>query len=117
MKKKLIIIGCILFCFGCSKDSDTLNYVEANEKIINNNAILIDVGTKEEYDTDHIMGAKSLPLDSISSDNAANVIDSQDKEIIIYCRKDSECTDAINNLKSLGYTNVYNFGLKSNWKN
>ena len=49
MKKKLIIIGCILFCFGCSKDSDTLNYVEANEKIINNNAILIDVGTIDEY--------------------------------------------------------------------
>ncbi len=117
MKKKLIIMGCILFCFGCSKDSDTINYIDAKEKIINDNAILIDVDTEDEYNKDHIEGSLSLPVDLITETNTPNVIDSQDKEVIVYCRKETTCTDAINNLKSLGYTNVYNFGLKSNWKN
>ncbi len=118
MKKKLIIMGCMLFCFGCSKDNDSniINYIDAKEKIINDNAILIDVDTEDEYNKDHIEGSLSLPVDLITETNTPNVIDSKDKEVIVYCRKEATCTDAINNLKSLGYTNVYNFGLKSNWK-
>ncbi|WP_342527361.1 metalloregulator ArsR/SmtB family transcription factor [Chryseomicrobium sp. FSL W7-1435] len=65
-------------------------------------AILIDVRPEEEYDTQHILGAVSIPLHELE-----NRISSlpQDKKIIAYCRG-PYClfaTQAVEVLNSYGY--------------
>ena len=75
MKKFYFLVILLLLLVGCSNSNDTINYVEAKEKIINNGAVLIDVRTKEEYNENHIGGAISLPLDNIENDISSVVSD------------------------------------------
>ena len=119
MKRVVIILSCLLLCVGCSSTSSTdglISYTSAKEKIINNNAILIDVRTTEEYDENHISGAKLLTLDTISEETASSIIDSYDTEIIVYCRSGARSSEAKIKLEELGYKNVYDLGSIDNWK-
>lgn len=84
--------------------------------IINDNAILLDVRTSEEYEEGHIEGSKLLTLDTIDEDTASEVIDNKDTEVIVYCRSGARSSEAKTKLEELGYTNVYDLGAMSNWE-
>ena len=117
--KKLLCLCLIVFCLvGCSNSADNgiVSYMEAKEKIINEGAILVDVRTKEEYDTNHIAGASLLTLDSISEESASKVIDSKNSVVIVYCKSGNRSSQALTILKNLGYTEVYDLGAITNWK-
>ncbi len=118
MKKLVVLLGCCFLCFGCSSSSDDglISYMEAKEKIINDNAILVDVRTQQEYDEDHIAGAILFTLDTIDEQSASSVIGDKDTEIIVYCESGTRSSEAIEILESLGYVHVYNLGAMSNWK-
>ena len=119
MRKKMIVVMLFLFllvgCSGTSK-STSVNYVEAKEKIINEQALLVDVRTKEEYNESHIDGAVLLTLDDINEESAQEVIDSKDRVIIVYCKSGNRSKQALAILNDLGYENVYDLGAMSNWK-
>ena len=74
------------------------------------NVVLIDVRTKEEYETGHIAGSINLPLDIIS-----NIDISKDKKIIVYCRSGRRSNLAAVELIGLGYENVYDMGGIEDW--
>lgn len=115
--KKLLIFLLVILLVGCSgKDSGKVNYVKAKELMINNGAILVDVRTEEEYNEDHIEGAKLLTLDTISEETAKSVIGDTDKYVIVYCKSGKRSNEAYTLLKGLGYKNVYDLGAISNWK-
>lgn len=117
MKKKILLLICFIFLVGCSDgDKIAVNYVEAKEKIINENAVLVDVRTQEEYDDGHIRGAVLLTLDNINDSNASKIISDKDKVIIVYCRSGNRSHQAVLKLNDLGYKNVYDLGAMSNWK-
>ena len=120
MRKFFIILICIICFSGCSSeesnDNGLINYIDAKEQIINNGAILVDVRTEEEYEEDHIDGALLFPLDTINENTATEVIDSKDTTIIVYCRSGNRSHQALEILKDLGYTNVYDLGSISNWE-
>lgn len=117
MKKFFIIILCFVCFLGCeAKHNNSVNYVEAKEKIINESAILIDVRTEEEYNEGHIDGAILLPLDSINQDSVKDVVDDYSKVIIVYCRSGQRSAQALEKLTELGYKEVYDLGAMSNWK-
>ena len=106
-------------CVGCSgnnNDDGMVDYLEAKEMIINENAVLLDVRTQEEYDTSHINGSVLLTLDNITEDTVSAVINSKDTVIIVYCRSGNRSAQAKVKLEQLGYTNVYDLGSMDNWK-
>lgn len=118
MKKVLLIIFLFLLV-GCSsnKNNDSIiSYIEAKEKIINENAVLIDVRTEAEYNNRHIDGAILLSIDDIDEDTVSNVIDSKNSVIIVYCQSGNRSSQAVSLLNDLGYNNVYDLGSIDNWE-
>ena len=120
MKKVLVVCLCLVFILcGCGnkKSIDGLiSYMDAKEMIINDGAVLVDVRTIEEYDEKHIGGALSLPLDNITEESVGEVISSKETEVIVYCKSGKRSAEAKKKLESIGYTNVYDLGSMSNWK-
>lgn len=74
------------------------------------NVVIIDVRTVEEYKEGHIAGSINLPLDIIS-----NIDVSKDKKIIVYCRSGRRSNLAAIELIGLGYENVYDMGGINDW--
>mgnify|MGYP005782752559 FL=1 len=122
MKRIFVISVIIIFCLcGCGTDSKlnsdgTIDYVYAKELMINENAILVDVRSEDEYNEGHIDGALLLPVDSINEDSASEVIESKDSTVIVYCRSGNRSSQALQILNDLGYENVYDLGAMSNWE-
>ena len=118
MKKVLVLVFCLFFFSGCSDDTKdySVNYMEAKEKIINENAVLLDVRTKDEYDNNHIDGAELLTLDDITEESIGKFVDSKDDVIIVYCQSGNRSNQALNLLNDLGYTEVYDLGSINNWE-
>ena len=77
-------------------------------------AILLDVRTQEEYDTQHIEGA-TLLTDSDIASRAADVLPDKDAVILVYCRSGRRSAASSQQLAELGYTNVYDFGGIIDW--
>jgi phage shock protein E len=116
----LLVIG--LFS-GCSS-----NTVETKEKSFANitpeeakkgldsekGIIVLDVRTKEEYETGHIKDSILIPVDNLKAE-AENKLKDKDAVIFVYCRSGSRSFTAAKILVELGYKNVYNLGGINNW--
>jgi len=104
MTRVLVMIGICLFFVGCSntKDDDIKKLMEDNEYII------IDVRTKEEYDYSHLKDAINIPYDEIDE----NIQLDRDKIIFVYCQSGNRSKIAYDNLTDLEYT-VYDLGAYS----
>ena len=119
MKKFFILFLLIFFISGCnnaSKNSDTISYQNAKEKIINEGALMVEVGTIEEYNEKHISGASFLDFNEINEDTVKEIIDNKNNIIILYSKDGKKSKKALYLLNSLGYSNVYDFGSIDNWK-
>lgn len=119
MKKVLLLVVCLFFLVGCSRNEEkeiAVDFLAAKEKIINENAILIDVRTRDEYDKEHIDGAVLLTLDDINEDSVKDVIESKDSVIIVYCQSGNRSKQAVIKLNDLGYDEVYDLGSIDNWE-
>ncbi len=68
--------------------------------------VLVDVRTPEEYEAGHLDGSKLVPLDTLER-NAENVLTDKNKKLYVYCRTGRRSAEAVGILKNKGYTNVY----------
>lgn len=110
MKKIFSLIVCVLLLTACGNSYETIDSNVAME-LIENNAVIIDVRSSEEYETGHIKDSINIPVDNISMVN-------YDKEttIIVYCATGMRSANAAKALIDAGYTNVYNLdGGLINW--
>lgn len=125
--KRLFILS--LFCISiCGCNSNEVNNIEIknvtcdekNEILKENkNAILIDVRTKEEYDSGHIEKAINIPYDKIVDTLSTYGTIDFDTPIIVYCKSGGRSNMAAESLISSGYKNIYDLGAMSNcdWVN
>ena len=111
----IIIIFLLVGCSNASNDSSLISYMEAKEKIINNGAILVDVRTEDEYNSNHISGAVLLTLDTIDENSVLNIVENKDIPLIVYCQSGNRSGQALSKLKDLGYE-VYDLGSINNWE-
>ena len=81
----------------------------------NQEAVILDVRTREEYDSGHIKGAVLLPVDEITEETAREVIPTQDTQVLVYCRSGNRSVTASKTLAQLGYTEVYEFCGINTW--
>ena len=133
MKKLKILFAAVVFGFavaacgvadnGDSKEesmeeSITYTQISAEEAMklmdIEEDYIILDVRTQEEYDEKHIPGAVLVPNESIGESEIEELPD-KDQMILVYCRSGNRSKQASEKLAKLGYTNVYEFGGINNW--
>ena len=106
MKKIIGLLVCIVLLVivtGCNKKKTTTNEIE--EIIKEDNYIVVDVRTNEEYETGHVVGSINIPYDEINKDTELD----KTKTILVYCKSGARSKKAYDTLKSLGY-DVYDLG-------
>lgn len=102
MKKVLIILFLSLLLCSCNNSSKG----EDIEKLMSENEyIIVDVRTVEEYNESHISGAINIPYDEIDK----NVGIDKSKIVFVYCKSGRRSEIAFQELNDLGYS-VYNLG-------
>lgn len=122
-KKFLVIIVVLLLLVGCGKKEEkkiesgkvTCNQMKTIMKY-DNNPVLIDVRTAEEYNEGHLDGAINIPYDVIVNPGVT-IMDSiipDETPIVVYCKSGNRSGQAYNSLKMAGYKNVYDMGAMSN---
>jgi len=79
-----------------------------------NDYVILDVRTKEEFDEGHIPGAILIP-DYEIQEKAETVLRDKAQLILVYCRSGRRSKNAAQILAQLGYTNVKEFGGILDW--
>ncbi len=109
-----IIIIAIVFILNKKENKIEIKYKEMTfsemkEKIESGvDYTIVDVRTKEEYETGKILNAINIPLDKINE--IENIEKDKNKYLFVYCRSGNRSTYAVNELNKMGYTNAYNVG-------
>jgi phage shock protein E len=83
-------------------------------KLVHNGAVIIDVRTKDEYQTGHIKNSLNIPLDTLRS-NLPEL--KKDKVVICCCASGMRSAAAKSVLNSKGFSEVYNGGAWTNLQN
>ena len=78
------------------------------------NYIILDVRSQEEYDEKHIPGAVLVPNETIGTKDIPELPD-KDQMILVYCRSGNRSKQAAEKLAALGYTNIIEFGGITDW--
>ena len=79
-------------------------------------SIMIDVRTKQEWDTGFIDGAIHIPLKNLSN-NIGKYTENNNEEILLYCRSGNRAGKAMKTLAKMGYSNLTNAGSVESAKN
>ncbi len=121
MKAKLIfLILSMLLLAGCTAAVSDSSYrqITMEEAVImmeeEDNYIILDVRTPEEYADKHIPDAINIPNETIGSEEIPALPDKA-QLILIYCRSGSRSKQAAEKLAALGYTNIVEFGGINDW--
>lgn len=91
-----------------------ISATEAKKMIDNEDVIILDVRTLEEFEEKHIEGALLIPEYEIA-ESAPNLLPDKDATILIYCRSGRRSEIASRILLEMGYRNVYDFGGLIDW--
>lgn len=113
----IIITGCTNIDTNQTNDETTyvkISAIEAKEFMENEELVILDVRTEEEYRGGHIENAILLPVNDIDN-KVQEIITDKDTKILLYCRSGNRSATASKKLIQLGYTNVYDFGGINSW--
>lgn len=103
----LMIAGILTWAQNGDNDAfETINVNEFNKALENNdeNHILVDVRTPEEYNSEHLKGAVNIDVkDSLAFMPKAKELLPKDKTILVYCRTGHRSAMAAHKLAAEGY--------------
>ena len=123
---KIMIPAILLLAFlltGCVASSNaaganTYRQITMQEavKLMENeeNYIILDVRTEQEFAAGHIPGAILVPNETIGTKDIPQLPD-KDQMIMVYCRSGNRSKQASGKLVQLGYTNIVEFGGINSW--
>ncbi len=110
----LILLSSCLFSKGESYKRISMDEAKALMKETEG-YILLDVRTKEEYESGYIPGAINIPLSDIN-ENVVSSLPDKSQMILVYCRSGNRSRQASDKLSKLGYTNIIEIGGINSWK-
>ena len=112
-----------LLLTGCSASStlsetDTYRQITMQEAVEmmaqEENYLILDVRTHEEFAAGHIPNAIVIPNETIGTEEIPQLPD-KDQLIMVYCRSGNRSKQASDKLVKLGYTNIVEFGGIIDW--
>ena len=90
-----------------SVNNNDINYKTVQKIQKQENTILLDVRSHQEYEEGHLNGAISLSLYSLAN-KILKIVPNKKTAIIVYCTSGARSKQAQRLLEQLGYENVYN---------
>ena len=120
MKRILIALLALMLLTSCGAPQDELGYkqVSADDAIemmdSNEDYVILDVRTIEEFQEKHIPGAINVPNEEIGTDSIEELPD-KEQLILVYCRSGNRSKQASEKLVALGYANIVEFGGINDW--
>lgn len=115
MKKILPLILSALALTACGTSGSENSYEQLSmykalsQMSKEENYILLDVRTIEEYNDGHIPGAINIANESIGTSEISELPD-KNQRIYVYCRSGNRSKQAAKKLVKLGYTNIIEIG-------
>ena len=115
MKKILPLILSAFTLTACGASGSEASYEQLtmykalSQMAKEDNYILLDVRTAEEYNDGHIPGAINIANETIRTNEIAELPDKAQR-IYIYCRSGNRSKQAAKKLVKLGYTNIVEIG-------
>lgn len=123
MKKLVLILLMLMILTACGQNKENkqeavyMNITAREAKEIMDSQedyIILDTRTQEEYAEGHIPGAILIPHDEILQ-KAESVLPDKNQLILVYCRSGRRSKLAAEDLQKLGYTNIKEFGGIIDW--
>lgn len=123
----IALVLCVLWPLsGCSTDansskssgSSSYRQIDAAEAVQimaeEDEYIILDVRTEQEFAQGHIPGAINVPVETIGTECPPELPD-KDQLILVYCRSGNRSKTASEALAKLGYSNIVEFGGIVDW--
>lgn len=95
-------------------DEKNINLEKLEKMMLNEDTILIDVRSLQEYKEGHLEKAISIPEYELKN-RAKEELKDLNQKIILYCSTGSRSKKAKETLEKLGYKDIYN--LENGWQN
>ena len=121
MKRFVPFLFLFLLVAGCATPSESeasYRQVSMDEAIAmmeeENDYIILDVRTPEEFAEKHIPDAINIPNETIGTEEIPELPD-KEQLILVYCRSGNRSKQASEKLVRLGYTNIVEFGGINDW--
>jgi len=92
------------------KASGTVNIDTVDAvKLMNNDAVVVDLRSADAFGRGHIVGARNIPSDELDA-KASSLAQDKSIPVVAVCDSGVSSTRAVNSLRQLGFESVY--GLK-----
>ena len=122
MRKLMPFLFSLLLLTGCAAPAEQepgYLQISTDEAIAmmeeENNYIILDVRTPEEFADKHIPDAINIPNETIGTEEIPDLPD-KGQLILVYCRSGNRSKQASEKLAALGYTNIVEFGGINDWR-
>ncbi len=103
-----ILMGVFLAWILWIKQRGKVNATDAKE-YIKNGALVLDVRSQSEFAHKNLPGVKNLPMDAVET-KIDSLEPNKDRVILCHCLSGARSGMAVNRLRKLGYTQVFNLG-------
>lgn len=109
-----LLLGILVLLTACGNAGyKNVSTEDAKQLIDNNEVVVLDVRTPDEFQEGHIPNATLIPLQEL--ENSLNEIDKEQTYLVV-CRSGNRSAQASQILSSNGFSNIYNMtGGMNNW--
>jgi phage shock protein E len=103
----LFAAAALVTIFGWNAKAE-LSEAEAREHL-KRGALVVDVRTVAEFQTKSLTNVINIPLDEVKT-KFPTVVTNKSDVVLLHCRSGRRSGIAVGQLRTLGYTNVFNIG-------
>lgn len=124
IKQILAVLLCVLMlCTGCAENGGQIeeplySSITMEDAAVllesENDYLILDVRTEQEYFSGHIPGAMCIPNEDID-ETVVEILTDKEQVIFVYCRSGNRSKQAAEKLANLGYTNIVEIGGVKDW--